>query len=253
MSALTRLVDCTIGADALPADGYAVLERLPSLRRLRLQACKWCPASLGSLSRLTALYLQQTPLQGTAAQALVQAEAALAALPQLRHLAIRPAHASMPFPAAVAAMDQLHTLAWVPKTSAPPEPWSPFPALPPGAYLPSLRRLVVPAAMAAPSLGALAAGATRLECLALFSFADASTTEQAALMEVVAGHPTLRLLSMELSGRYACAATFMAVSGALARRPGLRLKVGPAQPLAWDAYDEGPAGLETPWRLPDEP
>lgn len=107
--------------------------------------------------------------------------------------------------------------------------------------------------MAASSLGVLAAEASRLEGLALFAFADATTTGQAALMELVDRHPTLRHLSIELTGRYLCVATIMAVSGVLTRRPGLRLKIEPsAEPLAWDAYNAAPAGLEEPWRLPDE-
>lgn len=250
LGALTRLVDVTIGCHALEADAYGVLERLYSLRRLRLRGCEFCPSNLSRLSQLTALYLQSTPNTGTAAQALQASEAGLAGLPQLRHLSISPKHAAMPFPGPVAAMAHLHSLAWVPaRASAPSEAWSPVPPLPPGEYLPSLRRLVVPAAMAAASLDVLAA-ASGLQALALSSFADASTTEQAALMQWAAAHPALRQLSIELSGRYLCAATVAAVNGVL-HQPALQLKIEPVKALAWEAWDEAPAGLEEPWQLPD--
>lgn len=123
--------------------------------------------------------------------------------------------------------------------------------LPPGAYQSSLRRLVVPAATAAPSLlGALAA-ASGLEALALSSFADADTTGQQALMAWAGAHPALRQLSLELRGCFLCTATLAAVTAALDRRPALQLKLERVQPLAWEAWNAAPAGLEEPWQLPE--
>lgn len=252
MASLTRIVDLTISsAWQLPADGYGVLERLGSLRRLCLSGCAHLPASLSSLSQITALNVEHTPYKGTATQMVQQIEAGLAGLAQLRHLALSPCRTTMPFPAALTAMAHLHTLAWMPKPARPPEPWSPFPALPPGGYLPSLRRLVVPAALAAPSLGVLSAGASHLEALALFAFADAPIGGQQALMEWAGAHPALRQLTVEMQGRHLCAATLLAVTGALQRRPALQLKLEPVQPLAWEACEAVPAGLEEPWQLPD--
>lgn len=253
LSNLTRLVELSIfSAFDLPADGYGVLEGIASLRRLCLSGCAHCPASLGSLSQITALFLDKTPYKGTAALQLQQTEAILAGLSQLRHLALCPQHITTPFPAPLTGMVHLTALAWVPKDySAPPQPWTPFPELPPGGYLPSLRRLVVPAALAAPSLGVLSAGASGLESLALFYFADAPVTGQQALMHWAAAHPTLRQLSLEMSGRHLCSATLFSVTGALQRSPTLQLKLEPVKRLAWEILQEAPAGLEEPWQLPD--
>lgn len=251
---LRRLCDLTLDSASLTEDSFTPLQQLSALRRLHLIACRLLPASLAALTQLTALNLQRTPYEGTAAEARQQMDAALPALTQLRHLAVSPVHPATPLPAALATMGCLHTLACVPplllRGGSEATRGIVLPPLLQGAYLPSLRHLAAPDTMVASSLLPLQA-ATQLESLGLFGFAQALTTEQQRLMQWAAAHPAVRHLALELSGDHLCATSLFAVTGALQRRPDVQLELrGTAlRAMAWPAAP-APAGLPA-WRSPD--
>ena len=243
MTRLGKLQSLELCFSECSASGFAPLAQLPSLQRLRLSWCEHLPACLSRLTTLTQLFLEASPSKESPQRAVAAMEAALQALTQLRHLAlITRKHSNCHLAVALAGLSSLRTLCWLPSPVVP----GVYPQLPPGGWLSGLQQLVLPAPMAADGLAALSA-ATQLTGLALFTFCDALTTQQARVLRWAAAHPRLRQLSLDFSGRHQCATSFLEVADALQHNPALSLEVGSEVAFA-KLWAQGPAapGLE-PW------
>lgn len=177
--------------------GWDVLSRLAgSLCRLGSTAC--CslppPATLAALTRLTALYLDNSPTMGTVWQPRPDIDqlldAALRQAPQLRRLTVDFSRwAPARLPAALTTLSQLESLCWL--TAAPAGCKAPL-----GAWLSQLQHLALPADVAAASGGsALLAAAPRLRWLALAGM-SAGERSHALLVTAAAQHPTLHHLRL---------------------------------------------------------
>jgi hypothetical protein len=176
---------------------YGRLAGLTRLERLSLSACMHLPACLPALTTLRVLRLDATPrgLYGDGAGVAAALGAALGALRQLTHLALRHVRClGGGLPAEVASLTQLRRLFWLQQHEELP------PRLPPGPWLAGLRAAALSTAAAAANLPALSA-ATALEALAAV---DAPGSDSArsryehfpALAAWAAGHPALRLLGV---------------------------------------------------------
>ncbi|KAL4458585.1 hypothetical protein ABPG75_013450 [Micractinium tetrahymenae] len=165
MSRLPRLRELSLRFAPYSAGDYEPLASLPELTALSLDLCQEIPGCLAQL-RLRSLELVGTPFEGEDAPDDVAAQlaAAIAPLQSLTHLSLHPTAGinAPPGPvcASAAALSSLQSFAWL---GGDPHAADPLPA---GAWLASLRELVLPVRIAASSGGVLLT-AQRLERLAL--------------------------------------------------------------------------------------
>lgn len=211
ITTLTGLQSLFLISAAVSPEEYGALERLPSLRRLKLEHCR-LPACLGRLTSLHGLLLLEGTL--TAPEDWYVCGQALPRLTKLRELQL----ANLPAPVSEAlARCSLHILSICPaefSTEA-------LPALPSGPWLAQLRELAAPAAVLHASMRQLRA-ATQLHHVAVL-LADAAGNHLPAGVSWAVGHAPLRLLAV--SGTKALQpAAWASLLEAQRRRPDLRIE-----------------------------
>lgn len=163
-----------------------MLSHLTALENLELNYCALPePATLGAMQGLAALALNVCPrLEEDGLESLAPALAALQ--DQLTKLSLYNAFHLETFPQELAGCSRLQRLAWNSEEPA-------APALLPGPWLGSLRRLVLPAATVLESMQLLQEATPQLETLGVTGLQDNQAAHIAAL-ELAAAHPRLRRL-----------------------------------------------------------